>query len=103
MNRRAFITLLGSAAVWPMAARAQQPERMRRIGVLTSLAADDPQTSIRDAAFWQVLQELGWTSDATCASNIDGARAIPGVCANTQRNWSRLRRTSFWLPAARPS
>src|SRR5262245_43401825 len=63
IRRRKFLaTLLGGAAVaWPLAARAQQPERMRRIGMLTSLAADDPQMSARDAAFWQALQELGWT------------------------------------------
>jgi putative tryptophan/tyrosine transport system substrate-binding protein len=62
MGRREFITLLGGTAVaWPLAAQAQQGERMRRIGMLTSLAADDPQMSARDAAFWQALQELGWT------------------------------------------
>jgi len=62
VKRRAFITLLGgAAAAWPLAARAEQGERMRRIGMLTSLAADDPQMSARDAAFWQALQELGWT------------------------------------------
>ena len=62
IGRREFITLLGgSAAAWPLAAGAQQGERMRRIGMLTSLAADDPQMSARDAAFWQALQELGWT------------------------------------------
>ena len=61
MKRREFITLLGGAAAWPLAARAQQGERMRRIGMLTSLAADDPQMSARDAVFWQALQELGWT------------------------------------------
>jgi putative ABC transport system substrate-binding protein len=62
IRRRDFVILLGggAAAAWPLAARAQQAA-MRRIGVLTSLAADDPQTSIRDAAFWQALQELGWT------------------------------------------
>jgi putative tryptophan/tyrosine transport system substrate-binding protein len=61
MRRREFITLLGgAAAAWPLAARAQQ-ERMRRIGVLVSLPADDPQAQARNAAFLQGLQELGWT------------------------------------------
>ena len=62
MKRREFITLLGgAAAAWPLAARAQQPERMRRIGVLMSLAADDPEGQARVAAFLQGLQQLGWT------------------------------------------
>ena len=53
--------LLGGAAVaWPLAARAQQPERMRRIGVLTNLVADDPEAQARVGAFLQGLQELGW-------------------------------------------
>ena len=62
MKRREFITLLGgAAAAWPLAARAQQAERMRRIGVLIPLAADDPQSQRRMTAFVQGLQELGWT------------------------------------------
>ena len=63
MKRREFITLLGGgAAGWPLAVRAQQPERMRRIGVLTSGAiADDPDGRARSAAFLQGLQQLGWT------------------------------------------
>jgi putative ABC transport system substrate-binding protein len=61
MRRRQVITLLGGAAAWPLAARAQQPERMRRIGVLMNLAADDPQSQARLAAFAQGLQQLGWT------------------------------------------
>src|SRR5438128_4451317 len=60
-NRRAFITLLGGAAVaWPLAARAQQPQRMRRIGMLMNLAADDPELPLRLAPFLQGLQEWGW-------------------------------------------
>ena len=61
MTRRAFITLIcGAAAAWPLAARAQQGERMRRIGVLMSLAANDAQGQARLAAFLQGLQQLGW-------------------------------------------
>ncbi|MFL5073614.1 MAG: ABC transporter substrate-binding protein [Xanthobacteraceae bacterium] len=61
MKRRAFITLLGGAAAWPLAARAQQAARMRRIGALMALAATDPEAPVRIAAFAQGLQELGWT------------------------------------------
>jgi putative ABC transport system substrate-binding protein len=62
MRRRDFITLFGgAAAAWPLSLRAQQSERMRRIGVFMSLAADDKQGQARLAAFLQSLQELGWT------------------------------------------
>jgi putative ABC transport system substrate-binding protein len=62
MRRREFVTLLGGiAAAWPLAARAQQPDRMRRIGVLMNLAADDREGQARLTAFVQGLQQLGWT------------------------------------------
>jgi putative ABC transport system substrate-binding protein len=61
MRRRTFISLLGGAAAWPLAARAQQPDRMRRIGVFMSTAAGDSQSLARVGAFLQSLQELGWT------------------------------------------
>jgi putative ABC transport system substrate-binding protein len=62
MRRREFIALFGGATVvWPLAARAQQPETMRRVGVLMSLAAGDKQAQARLAVFLQGLQELGWT------------------------------------------
>ena len=61
MRRRDFITLLGGAtAAWPLAVNAQQPERLRRIGVLINRAADNPEGQDRLAAFHQGLQELGW-------------------------------------------
>jgi putative tryptophan/tyrosine transport system substrate-binding protein len=61
MKRREFITLVGGAtAALPLAARAQQPERMRRIGVLMNLAADDAEGQARIAAFLQGLQQLSW-------------------------------------------
>jgi putative tryptophan/tyrosine transport system substrate-binding protein len=63
MERRTFITLLGGAAVaLPLAARGQQPERLRRIGVLEPLAVDDPEALARVTALAQGLQQLGWTA-----------------------------------------
>ena len=62
MRRRDFISLMvGSAVSWPIATRAQQPERMRRVGVLLSDAAEDLEGQARLAAFVQALQQLGWT------------------------------------------
>jgi putative ABC transport system substrate-binding protein len=62
VKRREFIMLLGgAAAAWPSPARAQQGERMRRIGVLMSTAADDPESQLRLVAFVQGLQQAGWT------------------------------------------
>ena len=62
MRRREFITLLGgAAAAWPLAARAQQAERMRRIGVISGGRSDDPGLRARNAAFVQGLAQLGWT------------------------------------------
>ena len=62
MKRREFITLLGgAAATWPLAVRAQQGERMRRIGVLMTVAADDAEGQARVVAFGQGLAQLGWT------------------------------------------
>ena len=60
MRRRAFISLLGGAAAWPMAARAQQAERVRRVGVLMPMGADSPVGQARLAAFLQGLQQFGW-------------------------------------------
>ncbi len=62
MRRREFITLLGGgAAAWPLAARAQQPKQMHRIGVLPALPEDDPRTKQQLAAFRQGLESHGWS------------------------------------------
>src|SRR5215831_3803434 len=60
MRRREFITLVGTAVAWPVVARGQQSEQMRRIGVLMLFANDNPETQARITAFLQGLQKLGW-------------------------------------------
>ena len=59
MRRREFIKVIAGSAAWPLVARAQQPERVRRIGVLMAPSANDPEAQARVAAFLQGLQELG--------------------------------------------
>ena len=61
MKRREFIKLLGGSTLWPLAAHAQQPDRMRRIAVLMTVAEDNPDGKPRLEVFVQGLQELGWT------------------------------------------
>ena len=101
MQRREFITLLGgAAAAWPLAARAQQPERMRRIGVL--LAAPRTIRNCRPAsrAFPQGLELLGWTVGRNVRIDTRWAATNPTAFADSRRNWSRSRRTSSWPLAA---
>src|SRR5262245_24499686 len=62
MQRRQFIALLGGAVTWPLAARAQQDQRVRRIAVLNALAEDDPESAARRPAFEQALKALNWTN-----------------------------------------
>ena len=93
MRRRQFITLLGGAAAWPLAARAQQPERMRRVGVLMNANADDPHGQRRLAAFLQGLQQLGWTDGRNLRIDIRW-----GVGSDSERS----RRSAAELVALAP-
>ena len=71
MNRREFITLLGgAAAAWPLAARAQQGDRVRRIGVLMPYDENDPEGKTYGSAFTQVLAGLGWTDGPNVRMDI---------------------------------
>src|SRR4029077_19515806 len=84
MKRRTFIALLGSAAAaWPLAARAQQPDRMRRIGVLMGYAENDSEAQAWVAAFREGLQKLGWTEGRNI--RIDTRWATPGDAEAMQR------------------
>src|SRR5262245_23986952 len=60
MRRRDFLSVIAGATAWPLAARAQQADQLRRIGVLSLLAETDPQAQVDDAAFRKRLNDLGW-------------------------------------------
>ena len=83
MRRREFITLVGGAAAWPLAARAQQSERVRRIGVLMGYAESDSEAQAQIAAFRDGLQKLGWTEDRNI--RIDTRWATPDDADSMQR------------------
>src|SRR5438132_9512130 len=84
MRRREFITLLGGAAAWPLAARAQQADRVRRIGLLSGIAKD-AEGEARFTAFRRGLQELGWTEGRNLRIDerwsVGGSDAIRGYAA----------------------
>ena len=87
MRRREFLGLLGGAAAgWPLAGRAQQGEGVRRIGLLQTTGADDPEGQARNAAFRQGLQQLGWTDSRNVRIDYRGPRAMPTAFADTPRN-----------------
>jgi putative ABC transport system substrate-binding protein len=75
MRRREFITLVGGAAAWPLAARAQQPDRLRRIGVLMAQPAADPVAETYLSRFTQALHEVGWTAGSTVQTDVRWASA----------------------------
>jgi len=80
--------------MWPLTARAQQGERVRRVGVLTGTKPEDAQNKDRNAAFVQALQQLGWTPGRNVRIDYRFSGAIPSPAANKRRNWSRSHRTS---------
>jgi putative tryptophan/tyrosine transport system substrate-binding protein len=93
MRRREFITLLGSAAAaWPLAARAQQPERLRRVGVLTAMSETDPTLPPRMAAFQKGLQAFGWAE----------GRNVSIVYRHATSDLDRLKSAALELVAAAP-
>ena len=91
MKRRQFITLLGgAAAAWPLAARAQQRERMRRIGIVMPFAKGDSEGEARIRALKQELAKLGWTD----GGNIQFDERWPAVTWT----WYGARRQVWWRP-----
>ncbi len=99
MRRRAFVALAGAAVTWPLLARAQQPgDRVRRLGVLMNLAADDALGQERLAAFVQGLQERGWTAGRNMQIDVRWGGGDADRYRAYAASWSRSRRMSFWPP-----
>ena len=94
MRRREFITLLGgAAAAWPLAARAQQSNRPRLVGVLFAMAPDDPESQLRVKAFEAGLRELGWTEGRNLRLEYRWAPGDAALLHSRQPSWSASRRT----------
>lgn len=92
MRLREFLGVVSSAATWPLAARAQQGQRVRRIGFFSGLAADDPESRARLGAFLAELQRLGWTDGRNAridyrwgVSNVAAATFSLGACQRRDR------------------
>jgi len=80
MKRRDFIALLGGAAVWPLMARAQQGDRVRRIGVLMPQDENDREPKRRYSAFTQALADLGWTDGRNVRMDVRWGAVTPIGC-----------------------
>ena len=90
MRRRDFIkVIVGSAAVWPLAVRAQQGDRVRRIGVLMNIGTDDPEAPAQVGAFSQGLAESGWIIGRNARIDYRWYQGNPEALAPTRRNCSR--------------
>jgi len=88
MKRRDFITLLGGATAWPLAARAQQPDRKRLVGVLIGYAETDAEVQTQVAAFRDGLRKLGWTEGSNI--RLDTRWVTPGDTVSTRRSAKEL-------------
>ena len=100
MRRREFIALLSGAAAWPSAARAQQSDRIRRIGMLSNMSSGDSQGREEAAAFAEALKVHGWISGGNLQIDYRWGAAMASAIAPTRRSSLRKRPTRCWPSAA---
>jgi hypothetical protein len=101
VRRRDFIRVVGgAAATWPLAARAQQREPLRRIAVLEPIAKEAPGAQARYTAFLDAFDRLGWTDGRNVQIVARWGGGNDSQRANMPRNWWHLPQTSFWPVAA---
>ena len=93
MRRREFLSILGGTAVWPVASKAQQAERVRLVGILTILGPDDPEGQARTKVFEQTLQQLGWTVGRDLKIETRQIGADLDSLRRYAASWSHSRRT----------
>ena len=94
MKRREFIGGLGGAVAWPLVARAQQADRVRRIGVLLPTDENDPEGKRRHSAFVQALADLGWTDGRNVRMDLRGAAVTSMEYERSRTSWSVCNPTS---------
>jgi hypothetical protein len=99
IGRRKFLATLGGAAAWPLTARAQQGERMRRIGVLNPFAESDPEVQANVTAFRQALQKLGWTEGQSRLRLRPDIKALYCFHQNNDDSKCEVAHTSLRFPA----
>ena len=88
ITRRTFGAALGGVVAWPIGGRAQQPERVRLVGMLIAAADNDPQYQSRVAAFRETLAKLGWVEGRNLRTELRWARATPSECMMARWRWS---------------
>ena len=96
MNRREFIAALGGVAAWALAARAQQADRVRRIGVLIGSDENDPVFKPRVSVFTQALADLGWTDGRNVRMDLRWGVVTSIGYERSRRNWSACNPKSSW-------